>query len=838
MARKRRAKTAATPGEVALAAPRIWERTWFPAALFLALSLGYFSEVAFSGKIVYGIDVGTDFHLGKESTIEKVREFFPPVWNAKMGGYPQSEEIRHHYFPTQLIYFFTSFHRHIAWRLILTMFVAGWAMYGYLRALHIRRWAAVWAGLAYMSAPTFLSFPYAGHYAKMGVIALFPLMCLLLERGLNQGRAIYFAGLGCLIAVGIYSPHLQILYFALWGLGFYFLFKMVEFYRSGHNWRQLAGRTGLFSLAVALGLGLGAEGVLPSYLYTQTASKRAASEEEGGAGKSSAEQLEFARSWSLHPEEVGSLVVPEFGGFNTPGGERFYWGRNPMKLNSEYFGILVVLLAVLAVPALSRTPLGWCMGFLFVFSLGFALGGHTPIHWIFYHLLPGVKVLRTPGIIAFLFAFPACVLAALGLDRILRVEEEKERQTIGKRLLITGGILAGIALLLALAPRGMTDAWIALFYADITPDKRQILENGYNWLARGALCVALVAGVGTALLYLRLRRQLGAGLVLCGLGVLTLVDTWRIDRVYLEYVNPAERPDIRMENRRTMEFLERGDELFRVFPFPSFNILRQDRFHLYGVNQVTGFHDLTPRRYDRILEEFSAAVGLLEAKYFSGKTIPYSDEVVLESIHPLLNLLNAKYLAVPQGIALNSPRFAAVFSEEMYTLYENPTAMPWFYLVPSYQVLQGEEKIIAQLRNPQFDPRQTVVLEEEPAAAFAAAAAGDSTQERVECLDYDLDSGYMRLETSSGGPRVLVVSENFYPNWRFFVDGQEAPMYRANYVWMAVCLPPGEHVVELRYSSWTTRLSRWFMGASLVVVLALVGWDLKRRRSAAPSGAA
>ena len=106
MARKRRAKIAAVvPGEVAVSGPRIWERTWFPAALFLLLSLVYFSEVVFSGKIVYGIDVGTDFHLGKESTIEKVREFFPPVWNAKMGGYPQSEEIRHHYFPTQLIYF-------------------------------------------------------------------------------------------------------------------------------------------------------------------------------------------------------------------------------------------------------------------------------------------------------------------------------------------------------------------------------------------------------------------------------------------------------------------------------------------------------------------------------------------------------------------------------------------------------------------------------------------------------------------------------------------------------------------------------------------------------------
>ena len=44
-----------------------------------------------------------------------------------------------------------------------------------------------------MSAPTFLAFPLAGHYAKMGVIAFFPWIIWALERALAQRRLIYWA---------------------------------------------------------------------------------------------------------------------------------------------------------------------------------------------------------------------------------------------------------------------------------------------------------------------------------------------------------------------------------------------------------------------------------------------------------------------------------------------------------------------------------------------------------------------------------------------------------------------------------------------------------------------
>ena len=103
-------------------------------------------------------------------------------------------------------------------------------MYAYLRQIHVGGRAALWGGVAFMSAPTFLAFPLAGHYAKMGVIALFPWIIWALERALAQMRLIYWAAVGVLIGACIYS-HPPMTYFALLGLGVYFLFKLYQMRR-------------------------------------------------------------------------------------------------------------------------------------------------------------------------------------------------------------------------------------------------------------------------------------------------------------------------------------------------------------------------------------------------------------------------------------------------------------------------------------------------------------------------------------------------------------------------------------------------------------------------------
>ena len=182
-------------------------------------------------------------------------------------------------------------------------------------------------GIAYASAPALLTFIYAGHEAKMLVIGLFPLMVWGLYRGMETGRPIYYLVLSVAIGAGIYTPHLQMLYYALCGLGIIFTARLAQFLYGERDIAAALRQSLLSAGAVCLGLGIGAMGVFPQYWYTRTESRRALG---GGEGKG----LEYAQTWSLHPEEVGSLLVPEFAHFDDPDRrQRNYWGRNAI-LNS------------------------------------------------------------------------------------------------------------------------------------------------------------------------------------------------------------------------------------------------------------------------------------------------------------------------------------------------------------------------------------------------------------------------------------------------------------------------------------------------------------------------
>jgi uncharacterized membrane protein YfhO len=77
----------------------------------------------------------------------------------------------------------------------------------------------------------------------------------------------------------------------------------------------------------------------------------------------------------------------------------------------------------------------------------------------------------------------------------------------------------------------------------------------------------------------------------------------------------------------------------------------------------------------------------------------------------------------------------------------------------------------------------------------------------------------IQLETSTGAPGLLVLSEVYYPAWKAYVDGQPAPVHVADQLLRSVPIPAGEHTVELRYESWTLRMG---MAISLVTFATLI----------------
>jgi len=62
------------------------------------------------------------------------------------------------------------------------------------------------------------------------------------------------------------------------------------------------------------------------------------------------------------------------------------------------------------------------------------------------------------------------------------------------------------------------------------------------------------------------------------------------------------------------------------------------------------------------------------------------------------------------------------------------------------------------------------------------------------------ENNYVQLKAGPlDGPRVLMFTDALYPGWKAFVDGQPAPILRANDAFKAVVLPAGEHTVEFAF---------------------------------------
>ena len=126
------------------------------------------------------------------------------------------------------------------------------------------------------------------------------------------------------------------------------------------------------------------------------------------------------------------------------------------------------------------------------------------------------------------------------------------------------------------------------------------------------------------------------------------------------------------------------------------------------------------------------------------------------------------------------------------------------------------------LNSGEVDPRQTALLEREPPNL---SLPEDPSSDRASVASYEATR--IELSTATGAPGLLVLSEVYYPAWKAYVDGEPAPLYRADHLLRAVPVPAGEHTVELRYESRSLRIG---IAISLLAYAVLVGMVVARAR--------
>lgn len=714
--------------------------------------------------------------------------------------------------------------------LLVHVVLLGVGTLGYLR-WRGQSWAAsIAAACAMMATPKIVAWSAYGHGTKVMSVAWMPWVLWMLEGTLRRRSWAWGLGLAAVLGTALLRAHVQITYYmAIAGFFWFCFLGLPEWKREGWA-RALPRRGGWLAVVLVLALAVSMALFLPVLEY-QAHSVRGAASTGGGVG------FDYATNWSLSFSELPTLWWPTAAGY----GKASYVGSMPFTDYPNYIGLPVLLLAGIAL-MLRRDRWTWMLLALALFATLASLGRHFFLYRVLFEALPGFNKFRVPVMILVLQNYALLLLAAAGLDLLVQKLASKERPAwLGRGLLLP---LAGVGVLfLILGSVGSgflaeqsVSRWTAMrpgvpfealrAAADLA--RNDALRLGLLFLAAGATAVA----------YSRGRFP---GLALASvLGLFLFVDLFSVGRPIIHpesyLMSPARdasgrvvavpaTPVIRelavvreyVAATGAIEFLKSQGVATRVWPLGA--LAGENLYAAHDVTSLGGYHPAKLKVYEDLRERLYPREGSPEFR--------------------LVDLLGAGWVHVASPLDLQTLEALAQrglpleerFRGDGGVVYQHLAAGPRAWLVGEFELekpgvdtsrQEPGSEILQRVLSPRFDPRRRVILSAEPSPVPQPGAVGDVRV--VEESDQRIV-----FETQSSADAVAVFADVYYPDWKVRVDGEEAPLLRADHALRAVAVAAGTHRVEFEYLDASYRtgklLSRlaWgviFLGLGITAFLA------------------
>ncbi len=719
-----------------------------------------------------------------------------PQWNPYLfGGMPFVDAMHGDtFYPTALLRIIMGTGPGMTWGLIIHLFLAGLFTWLLLRALRLSFHAAMVGGVAYQISGNIAGLVSPGHDGKIFVATMLPLALLLLVRGIRDGKAWAWGPLAIVVGLAVLSPHPQLLQYMLLLCGAFSLFLWRGW---GSEPQDAAGarevrRLGFALGSIFVGMLMGAIQFWPVKGYT------AWSPRSGGLG------WDHAVSYSLPPEEVINFALPQFSGMLDA-----YWGRNGIHLHSDYIGIAVLLLAIVALgrwASGAHRRLIWFMGVTFVVSLFWAMGGFTPFYKLVYAIVPGTKFFRAPSTMLFIVNFSVAVLAAFGAERLLRGSIPQRSLAIG------GAVFVGLALFAITG--GLTNSALAI----AGPDRAPFVIQNEAALKAGAMRMLGFAALMALVIVLVARRKVSRDLAGALLISVVALDLWSILRHYFMFSPPAAET---FASDDAIAFLQKQAAPFRVIPLPPrqgnprdqyLNAFSYDGLMTHRVPVATGYHGNHIGKYDLLTGGEPEFPQLGNPNFW--------------------RLANVRYFMTDEAtLPIDSAQvvFGPVKNIHGNTVYVHQLPVSTSYAWTTTALIEAEEEGAARtVLDPRFDVR-TVAIFDTSATVEAAALQTVPPPSTLGARTTAWSPGAATIELDQPAPAgaALVVSENFYPGWQATVDGKPVAVQRANVSLIGLALPEGAKRIELFFVNRPYAAGR--MITWLAVALALIAWAVGAR---------
>jgi len=112
------------------------------------------------------------------------------------------------------------------------------------------------------------------------------------------------------------------------------------------------------------------------------------------------------------------------------------------------------------------------------------------------------------------------------------------------------------------------------------------------------------------------------------------------------------------------------------------------------------------------------------------------------------------------------------------------------------RIVAGGNAALEAVRSLSFDPDGEVILEGDPAEPALPCIPGGAPGS-VQILEDN--PGRIVLDVQAERPGWLLLSDTWYPGWKATVDGENRPVYRADYLFRGVALDAGQQRVVFEY---------------------------------------
>ena len=601
----------------------------------------------------------------------------------------------------------------------------------------------------------------------------------------------------------------------------------------------------------------------------------------GQAGQNSGEGLgdEYILEYSMSEMEWLAVMCPNFKGGSevvnaTYQGQRLnipvYWGEQKYSAGAFYFGVLIMafffaflflgghwLRWPFAVMTLLAIFLSWReVTFLTDFFLSY-----VPLFNKFRDtkmMLVVIQVMSGAGALLMLKQ-----LADWGKARAAGQMNAVEWKSIRNRVALVFGGMFGLFLFFYVAP----DALLS-FVPELRPDMLSQLDAKYVHSLRvevfredvlrtlGLLLVGLV--MVALLLHGKVKSQYLAFAFL----IVTTLDLWNVNfRYHSNDLTPGQRSS----------WVSKADYNFPYRPKPAhLKIVEAERpsgeaFEAAKNTLFESYKEVFPRRLRPADKELLTQVATFEALraegdpyrvlkfrdpyvetetsyffqsiggYHGAKLQRYQDymEVILSRDRSILQAASQANqvqagLERMWGHRMLNTRYLIVTDEDVLPMPPGP-GPAWFVQEVTWAGNSNDE-IIKTRDVDSFD--EAVVPESQ---RDLVPHLGPTGPHEVQCIRHD--SEYIEYEVTSEQGGLLVCSEVYYPlGWKAYIDGEPAPIARANFLFRAVSIPPGAHRVELIFEGASTpkqTLASLGGVVSLIFLLFALVWSFREDQTTA-----